>query len=1232
MRRTLIMLFAILLVLPLLASISFTANPQFNSGNLVFTDDTLTCTWAYSFDATAQNISIFREGVLFNNSYETGSPLNTSISVNSVNTTKNEDWECVIELDNGTATVTNGVNITIQNRAPETPTIYNASDADIGVAYTVIEDTTYTFDVNSSDLDNDTLRYYFKTSTFCTMISEPIGNASCTPEQSDLINGNETNVSIVFWVDDDDSLFAKSASKTVTFTVIPSNDVPTAVMVNQTTLVNESLTYIIDATDEEDNFPLLFALLNTPAEISPKVSLETVDNDTIRFIYNASPPDFNDVNTTGWLLTLNITDSDNASSLMYFNLNITAVGRAPQIINYTATRPLVGGRYILDQGENITIFLTANDSDENDRHVYRDNHVQTYFNTTTLVAYVNQSPVGNTSGKVNFTATNDDVGQFSVTITVKDIELITDTIQLNFTVNNVNDAPNLYDLSTDTNNTNSNTNLSNITSYAGAPLYFAVNASDIDTQYGDVLNYSDNSTLFDINNITGVISFTPDVADVQLTPYSINITVIDNESLQASKIISFYILNNTAPYFTSTPPNMSCAEGILCTYNVSQYSTDDDAGDSVVSYTFSTNLTSLSINSTTGFINFTPNQSEIGNYSVQFIIADSRGATNTTNVTFEINNTEETPVFVRYDFSGATIVETFLFTYQLQAQDNDLLANVSENLTFTSNLTFGTIDTYITASSQTAATLSFRPNSSHVGTHSVNLTVTDVTNLTNTQIFTFTILEDTEPPAIKFVQPYPNATGNTPVESYNITPQLNPSTLVFAENNTYFFAHVTTDDTTAIGDLTTIWYYDSVSVSSNWSYTRAFNFSSSGTHTLLLEVNDTTLESTNFTWTLIIADYNRRPLLLNNLSDVDNVTGIFSIADYFKHNFTNNSLITFIDPDDDLNENNVLDNGEVNNLVFTAKICVSGTTTIATLAISGDDLVVTPKNLGFCNVIFTATDGIAPAIQSNSVLINVTKQPDGAEETVIDSNSGSGGGSTSRSSFIPLTKETEKPEAINIIAPRLVTVYENNSVIIPFEVKNNWKDRLDFIQLSSSSNTTEIITSLSSNFIESLEPNETTEIILEIKNYRLGNNYEIELIANVSSPSFEDTAIVILTSIEQSSDGDNVDVKVTFARDLFNDHPECQELNELLDKANEKLQEGNFDEARRYVDTAINGCKYIVSTLQQRTERPDAIPSVITLKEATLSTILFTALAFLILSTIAFIIYYHYTSKEEDDI
>jgi hypothetical protein len=155
---------------------------------------------------------------------------------------------------------------------------------------------------------------------------------------------------------------------------------------------------------------------------------------------------------------------------------------------------------------------------------------------------------------------------------------------------------------------------------------------------------------------------------------------------------------------------------------------------------------------------------------------------------------------------------------------------------------------------------------------------------------------------------------------------------------------------------------------------------------------------------------------------------------------------------------------------------------------------------------------------------------------------------------------------------------------------------------------------------------------LTVSNYRLGENYELLVAANVTDPPFEDSALILLNSIEQSGDGADYRVKVTFANDLLNENSECQELNEVLSQAKMRIAEGDIVQGTELVESVINGCKYLVSMQQRIQEKPSRIDPTINIDNLSLKALLIAVLAFVLLSSVAFIIYYHYTYKAEEDI
>jgi leucyl aminopeptidase len=192
---------------------------------------------------------------------------------------------------------------------------------------------------------------------------------------------------------------------------------------------------------------------------------------------------------------------------------------------------------------------------------------------------------------------------------------------------------------------------------------------------------------------------------------------------------------------------------------------------------------------------------------------------------------------------------------------------------------------------------------------------------------------------------------------------------------------------------------------------------------------------------------------------------------------------------------------------------------------------------------------------------------------------------------VPINKEENKPKAIELVVPELVTVYRNKTVIIPVKVMNNWNSSLREIFLNATTNASDVSLKFTEDYFEELYMGETRNTSLLIENYRLGENYEVKISANVSDPKASDSALVLLNSIEQAEEGQDVETKVTFAQDLLNENPECMELNELLSKAREEMESGSRAVASSMVTSVINGCKYLVSISKKQEQQPQSIIS-----------------------------------------
>jgi hypothetical protein len=242
-------------------------------------------------------------------------------------------------------------------------------------------------------------------------------------------------------------------------------------------------------------------------------------------------------------------------------------------------------------------------------------------------------------------------------------------------------------------------------------------------------------------------------------------------------------------------------------------------------------------------------------------------------------------------------------------------------------------------------------------------------------------------------------------------------------------------------------------------------------------------------------------------------------------------------------------------------------------------------------VVFSAHDilNASTIISSNMVLINITNISHSSSTPIeIPVNTQStGGGTNTQPTPIPIPEEVEKPRPLQIITPSMVTTYKNATIKVPLIINNTWNETLVGITLEAQTNASNVTLYLDRIFIPKLSNGESVEANLYIRNYKSEGHYEIKIIGNVSLPSYQDTATIYINSAEMKSEGDELESKISFARDLLSSNPECQELTELLVEAKKKLADSNYLDGAKIVDNVINGCKYLVNNAKKNTESPN---------------------------------------------
>jgi hypothetical protein len=151
--------------------------------------------------------------------------------------------------------------------------------------------------------------------------------------------------------------------------------------------------------------------------------------------------------------------------------------------------------------------------------------------------------IGTASGVIDFLPSVRDIGRYAVTVTVVDKAGASDSRRFNLTVLNtigsVDRPPSIEAVAAQT-------------AVEGRAFVLQLKASDPDLPKGDVLTYSDDSPLFDIDP-AGKISFTPRFEEAG--NHTVTVKVRDREGLEAAATFTLTVLSvNHAPVIVALSP------------------------------------------------------------------------------------------------------------------------------------------------------------------------------------------------------------------------------------------------------------------------------------------------------------------------------------------------------------------------------------------------------------------------------------------------------------------------------------------------------------------------------------------------------------------------------------------------------------------------------------------------------------------------------------------------------
>ncbi len=477
-----------------------------------------------------------------------------------------------------------------------------------------------------------------------------------------------------------------------------------------------------------------------PTDLTPSVA----ENYSVGFSFNytATDPDtaYGDVLTIEWLkdgvnqssnttwtyspnycdagiynITLNVTDSGELEDTQPWNLSVNNTNRVPvlnnTIGNVSVTEDINNTNAIdLDEYfyDNDTIECTGANQDSLTFNVTGNSSVKVVIDTS--------------DNKVSFNPTPNWFGNETIYFTVYDSYNTTDSNNITINVTNVNDAPVLDAIA-------------NQSFAENVSFELTVTASDPDNDIVpglDTLTFYDNTSLFNINPSSGVISFTPTNADVGI--HIVNITVSDS-SLNDSQLVWFNVTANNPPVLDSIG-NQTGEEGTAFSMTVT--ASDPDSDTLVFSSNYS-RFTVATVNSTAATFSFTPDNDDVGNHTIEIFVNDSWNAVDSEVIWLNIINVNNPPVLANIENQSITLNKTFTLSVTASDADSDPLTYYTNDTTFN-----------VTTISNSYGFFNLTFNSTNdIGNFTVNVTVSDGAK-NDSQLVGFSVY-DNRPPVFNAV-------------------------------------------------------------------------------------------------------------------------------------------------------------------------------------------------------------------------------------------------------------------------------------------------------------------------------------------------------------------------------------------------------------------------------------------------------------------------------------------------
>jgi len=238
--------------------------------------------------------------------------------------------------------------------------------------------------------------------------------------------------------------------------------------------------------------------------------------------------------------------------------------------------------------------------------------------------------------------------------------------------------------------------------------------------------------------------------------------------------------------------------------------------------------------------------------------------------------------------------------------------------------------------------------------------------------------------------------------------------------------------------------------------------------------------------------------------------------------------------------------------------------TYLTISITNTSRVIyKPLYVGTTTVVFSAMNPGNKTADSNTVTVVI--EPLAGQDTPV----------ITTPSYQTTTVEHLKKASLDIVISPIVSADPSDEIAVPFKLENSGEVVLRTIELSLVSAIPNASISLTKTNIDQMLVDEVVDINLTLltRNIEAGR-YNITITANATDPGIKQSTMVYIDILEV---GKEVQKEVMFARDLFEENPECYELMDTLDRVQDYIDEKDYARAQNLVRSSIENCKALIT-------------------------------------------------------